>query len=160
MWEVLYKDGSTLSQFDSTAPEFVVVPEMVTGGEVPYKAIRWDDVDKISFLNAETGVGMTYRYDPPPEGYKTSLRSRFYRGLTDGELQCFILLVSKADAEVINGESVVQSFYWFPDGSHHWCTQFKCPDIDKWACGRVHNIDHTLPMIHGQLEVRIDTQLI
>jgi len=159
MWEVTYKDGRILSQYDFNAPEFISVPEMVTGGEVPYKAIQWSEVSELAFVNVETGLHTGFQYQPPPEGYKTSLRSRVYKALDNSEVHCFVLLVSRAD-EPINGDSVVQSFYWFPDGSHHWCNQFKCPDVDKLACSKLYHLDHTLPIIHDNLQVTVDAQLV
>lgn len=158
MWEVLYKDGSTLEQYDRNSPHFVLCEGAITEGEVPFKAIDWPNVTELRLFNAETGMGQSYDIAQPPEGYQLSLRMRTFSGPGGDATVCFILLTSET-GKPITKDTVVKAFYWFPDFTTHWCTEFNCGAVGQWALNQRLGRIGDLPQTHDQLKVAVDALL-
>lgn len=136
VWSVTYHDGSTISQWDETHPEFRTDPQHPFGGEVPYRAIDWTRAKSIAFFDAD-GVGDSYELAPIPEGEQLSLRSRHMATMGGGSIMWFMLVRSKAGVEVTD-ESVIEVVYWNPEHVEHICPHFNCPDISKFSLQKLH----------------------
>lgn len=154
VWEVVLKDGTTTNQFDKDNPNFIVIPEMPTGGEVPFRAIPWNDVTNITFYRQD-GTGDSFNVGTVAGGYHLSLRSRTFKSMAGGEMTAFILLISK-DGEEAGPESTEFALYWLPDGTAHECNLFDCPDIRKYAHAKVWGRHEPLMPKHGTVRVRLD----
>lgn len=124
-WTATYSDGSELAQYDQNNSNFIA-----DAGEVPYRAIDWPNVVKLTFESQQ--AVMSFDVNPAPPGIKVSLRSRHFRTASGIDTMCFMITES-AEGQEVSADSVIRVLYVFPDGSVHECENFNCPDVANYG---------------------------
>lgn len=147
-WAVVYRDGSTLSQYDTTSPHCVQ-----EAGEVPYRKIDWPEVTTL--ILASQILEQHFPITPVPPEFKTSLRSRTFKTMTGEQVTCFMVVVSKDDEDV-TPENTSSVFYWFPDGTVHECVHFDCPDVGHFGALFAHDVERSLMPATHAIETSVD----
>jgi hypothetical protein len=132
-------DGSYTAQFDIGHPAFHRVPGHPRGGEVPFRAIDWSNVQEL-ILESEWAKS-TFAIQRV-EGYYTGLRSRTFMLPQLGvEFRCFMICTFRNGVEIDPDRIATTELacahvtYWMPDGSVHACPHYNCSDVYKWVQG-------------------------
>jgi hypothetical protein len=137
-WMVIYRDGSTLAQFDEH-------PEAV-GGEVPMRCIAWPNVEilRLSSQFAETDIGL-----PEEQRCEYRLVQRTMKTVAASASIYLLLMLTPGYAYPFEQRDVQRALYWLPDGSTHDCPDFECGAVaaylERFVWGRDGS---TLPPIH------------
>jgi hypothetical protein len=133
-WAVEYVDGALLLEHDPTHPAAV-------GGEVPFRAIEWARVARVTFESELART--TLDISPAPPGHQWSLRRRTWRRVDGALMPAYLLVLSTADVEV-NASSTQYVYYWLADGATRESPLFDDPEVGHYACGRIHGLQAAL----------------
>lgn len=133
-WAVVYRDGSVLHCADNENDQFKMDAGHPWGGEVPFKAINWPEVEELGFYGPG-GEVTSFAVGAPTPGYEYALRSRVF--ITPGlsEFRWFVLVEVRAGEDPTD-TNVAQVLYWGEDGTSHQCFKFNCGEIAQYSIAR------------------------
>lgn len=146
-WFVRYRDGTEDWQYNTASPHF-----HQDGGEVPYRAIDWPQVETLVFESQF--VRRDFAVTPVPDGFKTTMHSRHFTFPTGENTSCFLVVVSEVDKTPREGAVTV--LYWFPDDTMHECHLYDCPEVAAYGCAVVNGVVPTLVPTHGLQQLAAD----